>query len=81
MKKTKKLWILLTFPLLLGMASCKSGDGNNPVVPTDDIEAQLQRMTLREKVGQLFLTPPFTLTGQAALTSVLTTSLRLNCKL
>ncbi len=52
MKKTKKLWILLTFPLLLGMASCKSGDGNNPVVPTDDIEAQLQRMTLREKVGQ-----------------------------
>ena len=30
MKKTKKLWILLTFPLLLGMASCKSGDGNNP---------------------------------------------------
>lgn len=58
MKKTKKLWILLTFPLLLGMASCKSGDGNNPVVPTDDIEAQLQRMTLREKVGQLFYVRP-----------------------
>ena len=28
------------------------------MTPTDEVEAQLQRMTLREKVGQLFYVRP-----------------------
>ena len=39
--------------------SCTSDEDDNPVVsPTDEVEAQLQRMTLREKVGQLFYVRP-----------------------
>ena len=38
--------------------SCSSDEDDNPVVPTDEVEAQLQRMTLREKVGQLFYVRP-----------------------
>ena len=37
--------------------SCTSDDDNS-AVPTDEVEAQLQRMTLREKVGQLFYVRP-----------------------
>ena len=52
--KHVKLWMLtaiLTCGLVL--TSCSSDD--EPVVPpTDEVEAQLQQMTLREKVGQLF---------------------------
>ena len=52
--KHVKLWMLtaiLTCGLVL--TSCSSDD--EPVVPpTDKVEAQLQQMTLREKVGQLF---------------------------
>ena len=38
--------------------SCTSDEDDNPVVPTDEVEAQLQKMTLREKVGQLFYVRP-----------------------
>ena len=38
--------------------SCSSDDDDAPVVPTDEVEAQLQKMTLREKVGQLFYVRP-----------------------
>ncbi len=38
--------------------SCTPTSDDNPVVPTDEVEAQLQRMTLREKVGQLFYVRP-----------------------
>jgi beta-N-acetylhexosaminidase len=52
--KKKKLWMLaaiLTFGFVL--TACSNND--DPVVPpTDDVEAQLQKMTLREKVGQMF---------------------------
>ena len=38
--------------------SCTSDEDDNPVVPTDEVEVQLQKMTLREKVGQLFYVRP-----------------------
>ena len=38
------------------LTSCSNDD--DPVVPTDEVEAQLQKMTLREKVGQLFYVRP-----------------------
>jgi beta-N-acetylhexosaminidase len=38
--------------------SCSSDNDDNPVVPTNEVEAQLQKMTLREKVGQLFYVRP-----------------------
>ena len=38
------------------LTSCTNDD--DPVVPTDEVEAQLQKMTLREKVGQLFYVRP-----------------------
>ena len=42
---------ILTFGFVL--TACSNND--DPVVPpTDDVEAQLQKMTLREKVGQMF---------------------------
>ena len=50
----KKLWMLtaiLTCGLVL--ASCSSDD-DVVTPPEDGVEAQLQQMTLREKVGQLF---------------------------
>ena len=39
-------------------ASWASDNDDNPVVPTDEVEIQLQKMTLREKVGQLFYIRP-----------------------
>jgi beta-N-acetylhexosaminidase len=39
------------------LSSC-SNDDDIDVPPTDEIEAQLQRMTLREKVGQMFYVRP-----------------------
>jgi len=57
MMKTK-LWMLLALPMMLGLASCTSDNDDNPVVPTDEVELQLQKMTLREKVGQLFYVRP-----------------------
>ena len=55
----KKLWMSAAILVICGasvLTSCTNDD--NPVVPTDEVEAQLQRMTLREKVGQLFYVRP-----------------------
>ena len=40
------------------LTSCSPDNDDNPVAPTDEVEAQLQKMTLREKVGQLFYVRP-----------------------
>ncbi|MBR1667345.1 MAG: glycoside hydrolase, partial [Bacteroidaceae bacterium] len=58
----KKLiqWVLAA-TLVCGASiftACSSDEDDNPVVPTDEVEAQLQQMTLREKVGQLFYVRP-----------------------
>ena len=59
MSKTK-LWILAAILSFCGatvLTSCSNDD--DPVTPpTDEVEAQLQKMTLREKVGQLFYVRP-----------------------
>ena len=57
MKQTIKLWMLAAI-LTCGASVFTSDNDDNPVVPTDEVEAQLQRMTLREKVGQLFYVRP-----------------------
>ena len=59
--KLKKLWMLAAILILCGesvFTSCSKDESDNPVVPTDEVEAQLQKMTLREKVGQLFYVRP-----------------------
>ena len=60
MKQTRILMLAAT--LVCGTSiftSCTSDEDDNPVVsPTDEVEAQLQQMTLREKVGQLFYVRP-----------------------
>ena len=50
----KKLWMLIAI-LTCGLlqTSCSSDD-DDVTPPVDEVEAQLQKMTLREKVGQLF---------------------------
>ena len=53
-------WVLAAI-LISGASvftSCSSDNDDNPVAPTDEVEAQLQKMTLREKVGQLFYVRP-----------------------
>lgn len=51
--KRNSLWMLAVILFTgLMMTSCSNDD--NPVVPTDDVEEQLNNMTLREKVGQMF---------------------------
>ena len=55
-----KLWVMAA-TLVCGASiftSCSSDEDDNPVVLTDEVEAQLQKMTLREKVGQLFHVRP-----------------------
>ena len=57
----KKILVMVVAAILLicggsVLTSCTNDD--DPVVPTDAVEAQLQRMTLREKVGQLFYVRP-----------------------
>ena len=57
--KHTKLWVMAAILTIIGtmvLTSYTSYDA--PVVPTDEVEAQLQRMTLREKVGQLFFVRP-----------------------
>ena len=59
--KQNKLWMLAAILTICGtnvFTSCTPDNGDNPVVPTDEVELQLQRMTLREKVGQLFYVRP-----------------------
>ena len=59
MRKTLFKLLMLALPMLSGLASCASDDDETPpVVPTDEVEAQLRQMTLREKVGQLFYVRP-----------------------
>ncbi|MBR1755460.1 MAG: hypothetical protein IJ739_02945 [Bacteroidaceae bacterium] len=57
-----RLWMLAAILTISGasvLTSCTSDNDDNPVVPpTDEVEAQLQLMTLREKVGQLFYVRP-----------------------
>ena len=58
--KQMKLWMLATILTTCGLvmfSSC-SKDDNTDTPPTDEVEAQLQRMTLREKVGQMFYVRP-----------------------
>ncbi|MBO7098241.1 MAG: glycoside hydrolase [Bacteroidaceae bacterium] len=46
---------ILTAILICGIVLTACSNNDDPVVPpTDDVEAQLQKMTLREKVGQMF---------------------------
>lgn len=59
--KTRQLTVLLS--LLAGIVSlftaCTNDDDDNDrVSPTDPIEEQLRKMTLREKVGQMFYVRP-----------------------
>ena len=55
--KQWRLAAILTICGTMVLTSCSNDD--DPVVPTDDdVEAQLQKMTLREKVGQLFYVRP-----------------------
>ena len=42
----------------LATTSCSDDDNEAPVEPADEIEEQLQTMTLREKVGQMFYVRP-----------------------
>ena len=52
--KITKLWMLAAI-LTCGIVLTACSNNDDPVVPpTDDVEAQLQKMTLREKVGQMF---------------------------
>ena len=67
--KQVKLWMLAAILVICGatvLTSCTNDD--DPVSPpTDEVETQLQKMTLREKVGQLFYVRPECLdTNQAA---------------
>ncbi len=53
--KKRVLWMLiavLTCGLVL--TSCSNDDNDAVAPPVDEVEAQLQQMTLREKVGQMF---------------------------
>ncbi len=52
--KITKLWMLAAI-LTCGIVLTACSNNDDPVAPpTDDVEAQLQQMTLREKVGQMF---------------------------
>jgi len=55
-----KLWMVAAIFISCGttvLTSCSNED-DSKVPPTDEIEAQLQQMTLREKVGQMFYVRP-----------------------
>ena len=54
-----KLWVLATI-LICGtmITSCSDNIDNSTNPPTDEVEAQLQQMTLRQKVGQMFYVRP-----------------------
>ena len=51
-----KLWMLATILTSCGlmMLSSCSNEDNTDTPPMDEVESQLQQMTLREKVGQMF---------------------------
>lgn len=55
----KKLWMSAAILVICGasvLTSCTNDD--NPVVSIDEVDMQIQKMTLREKVGQLFYVRP-----------------------
>ena len=58
--KQIKLWMLATILTSCGlmMLSSCSNEDNTDTPPMDEVESQLQRMTLREKVGQMFYVRP-----------------------
>ena len=51
--KRNSLWMLAVI-LFTGLVMTSCSNNDDPVVPTDNVEEQLKKMTLREKVGQLF---------------------------
>ncbi|MCR5851235.1 MAG: glycoside hydrolase family 3 protein [Bacteroidaceae bacterium] len=52
--KNHLLWMLIAI-LTCGLVLTSCANNDDPVLPpTDEVEAQLQKMTLREKVGQMF---------------------------
>lgn len=55
--KNLRLWMLAAI-LTSGLVLTSCSDDENEMTPTDDVEAQLRQMTLREKVGQLFYIRP-----------------------
>ena len=52
--KTNKFFSLLAALMMAAMFTACSNEDNPDVPPTDEVEEQLQKMTLREKVGQMF---------------------------
>jgi beta-N-acetylhexosaminidase len=61
MKTTKqiKLWMIsVILTSGFGLVSCTNDDDPVAPAPVDEVEAQLQKMTLREKVGQMFYVRP-----------------------
>ena len=52
--KINKNFSLLAALMMAAMFTACSNEDNPDVPPTDEVEEQLQKMTLREKVGQMF---------------------------
>ena len=50
----KRLLWMLTSILTCGLTITSCSNNDTPSSPTDEVEAQLAKMTLREKVGQMF---------------------------
>ena len=58
MKKIKLWMISIILTSGFGLVSCTDDDDPVNPTPVDEVEAQLQKMTLREKVGQMFYVRP-----------------------
>ena len=57
--KQIKLWMICVILTSgFGLVSCTNDDDSETSTPVDEVEAQLQKMTLREKVGQMFYVRP-----------------------
>ncbi len=57
--KQMKLWMIsVILTSGFGLVSCTNDDDPVAPAPVDEVEAQLQKMTLREKVGQMFYVRP-----------------------
>ena len=64
--KKMKLWMLAAILTLCGFSVLTSCSDDDNGVPADEVELQLQQMTLREKVGQMFFVRPESLDPTAA---------------
>ena len=51
--KKNILWMLAAI-LVCGLTLTSCSNYDEPSLPKDEVEAQLSKMTLREKVGQMF---------------------------